>query len=152
MATATIPGVLEAGRVGLWAGVRGRTIRPTGQPAMARKNLSGQAGKASERLEDPKAQPVATQEQRLQGPSMNEVNGTPKVQAGPSAQRPALSTQTQEQREARAAEQAVLSALAARCLAGDAEAWETLARTQHRRVYGLCFRFTNSQTDAEDLT
>lgn len=53
---------------------------------------------------------------------------------------------------ARAAEQAALAALASRCMAGDAQAWEELARTQHRRVYGICYRFTGSQTDAEDLT
>ncbi len=50
------------------------------------------------------------------------------------------------------AEQKVLAELAARCLQGDADAWEKLARSQQRRVYGLCFRFTNSATDAEDLT
>lgn len=50
------------------------------------------------------------------------------------------------------AEQAALAALAARCLAGDPVAWEQLARTQHRKVYGLCYRFTGSATEAEDLT
>jgi RNA polymerase sigma-70 factor (ECF subfamily) len=50
------------------------------------------------------------------------------------------------------AEQAALADLAARCLAGDGAAWETLARTQHRRIYGICYRFTGSQSDAEDLT
>ena len=56
------------------------------------------------------------------------------------------------ERAAAQAEQAVLAELAARCVAGDAQAWEKLARSQHRRVYGLCFRFTGSQSDAEDLT
>jgi RNA polymerase sigma-70 factor, ECF subfamily len=51
-----------------------------------------------------------------------------------------------------AAEQAALAELAARCLAGDARAWEQLARTQHRKIYGICYRFTGSQTEAEDLT
>ena len=46
----------------------------------------------------------------------------------------------------------MLADLAARCLAGDAVAWETLARTQHRRVYGICYRFTGSQANAEDMT
>lgn len=50
------------------------------------------------------------------------------------------------------AEQAALAALASRCLAGDAAAWEQLARTQHRKIYGICYRFTGSATDAEDLT
>lgn len=55
-------------------------------------------------------------------------------------------------RTAAVAEQAALAALAARCLAGDPVAWEQLARTQHRKVYGLCYRFTGSATEAEDLT
>jgi RNA polymerase sigma-70 factor (ECF subfamily) len=53
---------------------------------------------------------------------------------------------------ARVAEQAALAALAARCLAGDAHAWEDLVHSQQRRVYGICYRFTGSQSDAEDLT
>ncbi len=56
------------------------------------------------------------------------------------------------ERAAVLAEQRMLAELAARCLAGDAEAWEQLARTQHRRVYGICYRFTGSASDAEDLT
>ncbi len=38
------------------------------------------------------------------------------------------------------------------CLLGDAAAWAALVRSHHRRVYGLCLRFTASPTDAEDLT
>ena len=55
-------------------------------------------------------------------------------------------------RTAIVAEQAALAELAARCLAGDSVAWEQLAKTQHRKVYGLCYRFTGSATEAEDLT
>jgi len=39
-----------------------------------------------------------------------------------------------------------------RCLDGDSSAWAELVRAQHRRVYGLCYRFTGNPTDAEDLT
>jgi RNA polymerase sigma-70 factor, ECF subfamily len=39
-----------------------------------------------------------------------------------------------------------------RCLDGDSVAWAELVRAHHRRVYGLCYRFTGSVTDAEDLT
>lgn len=39
-----------------------------------------------------------------------------------------------------------------RCLTGDAEAWRHLVLSQHRRVYGICYRFTSSAPDAEDLT
>ena len=50
------------------------------------------------------------------------------------------------------AEQKVLADLAARCLAGDAAAWEKLVAGQQRRVYGICYRFTGSPTEAEDMT
>jgi RNA polymerase sigma-70 factor (ECF subfamily) len=39
-----------------------------------------------------------------------------------------------------------------RCMDGDSAAWAELVRTQHRRVYGLCYRFTGNAADAEDLT
>ena len=39
-----------------------------------------------------------------------------------------------------------------RCMDGDSAAWAELVRANHRRVYGLCYRFTGSATDAEDLT
>jgi RNA polymerase sigma-70 factor, ECF subfamily len=39
-----------------------------------------------------------------------------------------------------------------RCMDGDSGAWSELVREHHRRVYGLCYRFTGSATDAEDLT
>ncbi|WP_419805868.1 RNA polymerase sigma factor [Terriglobus sp.] len=54
--------------------------------------------------------------------------------------------------QARAAEQEQLRQLALACMAGDAGAWQQLVRLQHRRIYGICYRFTGSQTDAEDLT
>ena len=50
------------------------------------------------------------------------------------------------------AEQEALGRQVARCLAGDAEAWQQLVLSQHRRVYGICYRFTSSAPDAEDLT
>ena len=39
-----------------------------------------------------------------------------------------------------------------RCLSGESPAWTELVRAHHRRVYALCYRFTGSGTDAEDLT
>lgn len=42
--------------------------------------------------------------------------------------------------------------LVERCLSGDSFAWAELVRSHHRRVYGMCFRFTGSASDAEDLT
>ena len=38
------------------------------------------------------------------------------------------------------------------CMDGDPGAWAELVRTHHRRVYGLCYRFTGNPADAEDLT
>ena len=37
-------------------------------------------------------------------------------------------------------------------MAGDSHAWQQLVTSQHRRIYAICYRFTGSSTDAEDLT
>jgi RNA polymerase sigma-70 factor (ECF subfamily) len=42
-------------------------------------------------------------------------------------------------------------ALVRRCRAGDAAAWEEIVRLHNRRIYNLCYRFTNSPDNAEDL-
>ncbi|WP_446745471.1 RNA polymerase sigma factor [Silvibacterium acidisoli] len=39
-----------------------------------------------------------------------------------------------------------------RCLDGDSMAWAELVKAHHRRIYALCYRFTGSPHDAEDLT
>jgi RNA polymerase sigma-70 factor (ECF subfamily) len=39
-----------------------------------------------------------------------------------------------------------------RCLSGDEAAWEELLKTHTRRVYGLCYRFTGKDGEAQDLT
>jgi len=44
------------------------------------------------------------------------------------------------------------SQIVRQCMDGDSTAWTELVRAQHRRVYGLCYRFTGNPTDAEDLT
>lgn len=44
------------------------------------------------------------------------------------------------------------SQIVRRCMDGDSGAWAELVRAHHRRVYGLCYRFTGNPTDAEDLT
>jgi RNA polymerase sigma-70 factor (ECF subfamily) len=44
------------------------------------------------------------------------------------------------------------SSLVARCLRGDETAWEDLVRVHTRKVYALCYRFTNSAQEAQDLT
>jgi RNA polymerase sigma-70 factor, ECF subfamily len=42
--------------------------------------------------------------------------------------------------------------LVERCLSGEEAAWEDLVRIHTRRVYGVCYRFTGSDVEAQDLT
>src|SRR5580700_7487700 len=42
--------------------------------------------------------------------------------------------------------------LVERCLSGHEAAWEDLVRVHTRRVYSICYRFTNSDAEAQDLT
>src|SRR5205823_287886 len=49
-------------------------------------------------------------------------------------------------------ENAFTNVLVRRCIAGDASAWEELVKQQNRRIYNICYRFTGSASDAEDLT
>lgn len=42
--------------------------------------------------------------------------------------------------------------LVERCLSGQDTAWEDLVKLHTRRVYSICYRFTNSDSEAQDLT
>jgi RNA polymerase sigma-70 factor (ECF subfamily) len=42
--------------------------------------------------------------------------------------------------------------LVERCLTGQETAWEDLVKLHTRRVYAICLRFTNSDSEAQDLT
>ena len=42
--------------------------------------------------------------------------------------------------------------LVSRCLGGDETAWEQFVRLHTRQVYALCYRFTGSGVEAQDLT
>ena len=44
------------------------------------------------------------------------------------------------------------SRVVTRCLDGDELAWEELVRLHSRRVYAICYRFTGSDSEAQDLT
>jgi RNA polymerase sigma-70 factor, ECF subfamily len=44
------------------------------------------------------------------------------------------------------------ASLVERCLCGEQGAWEELVKTHTKRVYGLCYRFTNRENEAQDLT
>lgn len=45
-----------------------------------------------------------------------------------------------------------VAALVRRCVAGDAAAWEDIVRQFNRRIFNICYRFTGSADQAEDLT
>ena len=56
---------------------------------------------------------------------------------------------------ARPREESILQpdhSLVTRCLSGDETAWEQLVREHTRVVYALCYRFTGSSSEAQDLT
>ncbi|HLJ14415.1 MAG TPA: sigma-70 family RNA polymerase sigma factor [Bryobacteraceae bacterium] len=42
--------------------------------------------------------------------------------------------------------------LVERCLSGAETAWEDLVKVHTRRVYAICYRFTGSEAEAQDLT
>ena len=42
--------------------------------------------------------------------------------------------------------------LVRRCIAGEAAAWEEIVQRYHRRIYNICYRFSGSQDQAQDLT
>ncbi len=138
MTAATIPAVLErsasAGWVTRLEGIPTGRREPVGRPVRRERPAVPAPGKRLGRELGlrPGEEKAAVTETRL-------APEEPNSQAG-------------VERAAVAAEQAALAQLAARCLAGDAQAWEQLARTQHRKVYGICYRFTGSATDAEDMT
>jgi RNA polymerase sigma-70 factor (ECF subfamily) len=60
--------------------------------------------------------------------------------------------QQEKSREWRLEELQAVATLVRRCKAGDAVAWEELVRQYNRRIYNICYRFTGSTDQAEDLT
>lgn len=42
--------------------------------------------------------------------------------------------------------------LVERCMSGEESAWEDLVKVHTRRVYSICYRFTGSDSEAQDLT
>jgi len=42
--------------------------------------------------------------------------------------------------------------LVERCLSGEEAAWEDLVKVHTRRVFSICYRFTGSDSEAQDLT
>jgi len=66
-------------------------------------------------------------------------------------ERPRHEATLQRTPEQEAAQEA-LGKLVRQCMAGDQQAWQQLVVSQHRRIYAICYRFTGSAADAEDLT
>jgi RNA polymerase sigma-70 factor (ECF subfamily) len=97
---------------------------------------------------------VAPPKPRRRGLQPGEM-GSPRS-SGPPKANPAIALEGAQR--ARAAREEVRpleidwSQVVRRCMDGDSGAWAELVRTHHRRVYGLCYRFTNNAADAEDLT
>jgi RNA polymerase sigma-70 factor (ECF subfamily) len=65
---------------------------------------------------------------------------------------PAMELRGGVQRESRVDEAQALLLLITRCVAGEAAAWEQIVRLYNRRIYNICYRFSGSSDDAEDLT
>jgi len=45
----------------------------------------------------------------------------------------------------------LVASLVRRCVAGDAVAWEEIVERFNRRIFNICYRFTGSQDEAQDL-
>ncbi len=145
MAAAAIPAIFEHGgtaRPG-WRGVTGSSLwTPAGEGSPKETNKS--SSEAPKAARDQRGEELAgtSQPQGFRNEPQCTVPDQP--QTPPAALSPEAA--------AHAREQAALNALALRCAGGDASAWNELARTQHRKVYGICYRFTGSASDAEDCT
>ena len=46
----------------------------------------------------------------------------------------------------------VVALLVRRCVAGEAAAWEEIVQRYHRRIYNICYHFSGSPDQAQDLT
>jgi RNA polymerase sigma-70 factor (ECF subfamily) len=75
-------------------------------------------------------------------------SGNPDAQTVTRPRHEATLQRTPEQEAA----QEALGKLVRQCMAGDQQAWQQLVVSQHRRIYAICYRFTGSASDAEDLT
>ncbi|HYG98674.1 MAG TPA: sigma-70 family RNA polymerase sigma factor [Terriglobales bacterium] len=74
------------------------------------------------------------------------------MSASAIAQAVVPAAQQESTREWRLEELQAVATLIRRCKAGDAVAWEELVRQYNRRIYNICYRFTGSPDQAEDLT
>ena len=85
-------------------------------------------------------------------PAANPRAGEPRsipVTLLPSQRSPEARVQRSPEQQA---EQDALAKLVTACMAGDQRAWHQMVTGQHKRVYGICYRFTGDATEAEDIT
>lgn len=84
--------------------------------------------------------------------SRQESGGAPGTEKGQKPTAGSAITGTGRMRIAERAMEADWQVVVQRCLDGDSGAWTELVKAHHRRVYAICYRFTGSPNDAEDLT
>ena len=114
-----------------------------GQAAILALHIAA-AGARSERLQPdaPKRYPTGPRHARSESPVA--CAARPRTEAGASL----LRTSSWRRRRRRLIGHPWCGAV----VDGDATAWPELVAGQQRRIYALCYRFTNSAHDAEDLT
>src|ERR1035437_1856187 len=118
-------------------------VRTTGQPNTASAGTEPEAGVDG-------ALRNAGQRSSVSGTLLPSASTTPHPPPRNSA-RPGHEATLQRTPEQEAAQEA-LGKLVRQCMAGDQQAWQQLVVSQHRRIYAICYRFTGSASDAEDLT
>jgi RNA polymerase sigma-70 factor, ECF subfamily len=84
--------------------------------------------------------------------TMVDLRAASQSKLAPQVEAATFEVQAPRRNQDRLEENALTAALVRRCISGDAAAWEDLVRQQNRRIYNICYRFTGSQSDAEDLT
>ena len=128
------------------------TVAPeAGRPTTAREGASDGSGDRPRRPQPPAvAYDPASDATEREKPAVP--LGTSAGERSPENRSGVASGEEDSVRARAVAEQARVAELAARCLKGDTQAWERLVRSQQRRVYGICYRFTGSAAEAEDLT
>jgi len=99
----------------------------------------------------PMRQPTPLQRAGGPGHTPQPANPTPSIPGTllPAQRSPEARVQRTPEQQA---EQDAIVQLVAQCMAGDQRAWNQMVSGQHKRVYAICYRFTNDPTDAEDIT
>jgi RNA polymerase sigma-70 factor (ECF subfamily) len=75
----------------------------------------------------------------------------PTIRSTSEAQETKLAVPSQSSSAGAHDEQQQSAALLRRCIAGDAAAWAEVVQLHKRRIYNICYRFTGSADDAQDL-